>query len=105
MSIQEEDLDKEATLTKSKLITKVAERGGLPRKQVEKVINTVFDAMASSLIQGNRIEMRGFGTFSVKHYDPYVGRNPRTGDEVHVPAKRAIKFRVGKALRDMVNVS
>ncbi len=92
-------------LTKSKLIDTIAERSRLPRKRAEKVVNAIFDAMSDALIHGNRIEMRGFGSFSVKHYDPYVGRNPRTGDEVDVPSKRAIKFKVGKELRQGVNLT
>ena len=92
-------------LTKSKLIDVIAERSGLPRKRAEVVVNAIFDAMADALIQGNRIEMRGFGSFAVKDYDPYTGRNPRTGEEVSVPAKRAIKFKVGKELRKRVNLS
>ncbi|MEO1272427.1 MAG: HU family DNA-binding protein, partial [Myxococcota bacterium] len=65
--------------------------------------NTIFNSMSESLAEGNRIEMRGFGTFSVKHYPGYVGRNPRTGQEVKVAPKRAIQFRVGKELRERVN--
>lgn len=94
-----------AALTKSKLIDLIAERSGLTRKRAERVVNTIFDQMSHALISGHRIEMRGFGSFSVKHYTPYVGRNPRTGDEVQVPAKRAIKFKVGKDLRERVNLS
>ena len=92
-------------LTKSKLIDIIAERSGLPRKRAEKVVNTIFESMSEALIQGNRIEMRGFGSFAVKDYEPYTGRNPRTGEEVSVPAKRAIKFKVGKELRQRVNLS
>ena len=90
-------------LTKSQLIDMIAKRTELPRKQAERVVNTVFRSMAKSLVEGQRIEMRGFGSFTVKHYPPYVGRNPRTGKKVDVPSKRAIKFKVGKDLRERVN--
>lgn len=90
-------------MTKSQLIELIAQRGDMPRKQAAKVVNTIFDNMAKALVQGNRIEMRGFGTFAVKSYPGYIGRNPRTGEEVPVPPKRAIQFKVGKELRERVN--
>jgi len=91
------------SLTKSQLIDTIAKRGDMPRKTAARVVNTIFDSMSEALVEGNRIEMRGFGTFSVKHYPGYVGRNPRTGQEVQVAPKRAIQFRVGKELRERVN--
>ncbi len=91
------------SLTKSKLIDIIAERADVSRKRAEKVVNTVFGSMSESLVEGRRIEMRGFGSFTVKEYPAYVGRNPRTGKQVPVPAKRAIKFKVGKDLALLVN--
>jgi integration host factor subunit beta len=85
------------------LIDLIAERAEMPRKHAERVVNTIFDTMSTALTSGDRIEIRGFGTFSIKHYPAYTGRNPRTGEEVQVPAKDAIKFKVGKELRSMVN--
>ena len=90
------------SLTKSKLIDIIAERADVSRKRAEKVVNTVFASMSESLVEGRRIEMRGFGSFTVKEYPAYVGRNPRTGEQVPVPAKRAIKFKVGKDLASLV---
>jgi integration host factor subunit beta len=91
------------SLTKSKLIDIIADRADVSRKRAEKVVNTVFGSMAEGLVEGRRIEMRGFGSFTVKQYPAYVGRNPRTGKQVPVPAKRAIKFKVGKDLATLVN--
>lgn len=90
-------------MTKSELIDIIAKNGKLPRKQAVEVVNTIFGTMTKSLVAGDRIEMRGFGTFSVKDYRPYTGRNPRTGEEVPVAAKRAIQFKVGKELRERVD--
>lgn len=90
-------------MTKSQLIDLVAKRSSMPRKKAAVVVNTIFESMAQSLVDGRRIEMRGFGTFSVKDYPGYKGRNPRTGDVVQVAPKRAIQFKVGKELRERVN--
>jgi integration host factor subunit beta len=87
----------------SELIAELAQVGELSKKRAEDVVNCVFDAMCASLVDGSRIEIRGFGSFATKAYQPYVGRNPKTGDEVDVNAKRAVHFKVGKELRDRVN--
>lgn len=92
-------------MTKSQLIDQIAQRAQIPRRRAEKVVNAIFASMSGALVEGGRIEIRGFGSFAVKHYDSYVGRNPRTGELVNVPPKRAIKFKVGKELREQVNVS
>ncbi len=92
-------------LTKSKLIDKIAEEANMPRKHAERVVNKIFTSMTDTLVDHGRIEIRGFGSFAVKDYPPYQGRNPRTGAVVQVPAKSAIKFKVGKNLRERVNVS
>ena len=90
-------------MTKSELIAALAERTDLSKKRAEDVVNCVFKTMTNSLVDGDRIEIRGFGSFSIKHYGPYRGRNPKTGDEVDVRAKRSIHFKVGKELKDKVN--
>jgi integration host factor subunit beta len=90
-------------MTKSELITELAQRSELSKKRAEEVVNCVFRSMAEALIEGQRIEIRGFGSFSTKDYDPYMGRNPKTGVEVPVRAKRAVHFKVGKELRERVN--
>jgi integration host factor subunit beta len=90
-------------MTKSELIAELAQRGDLSKKRAEEVVNCVFRAMSESLVDGARIEIRGFGSFSTKDYNAYKGRNPKTGAEVPVRAKRAVHFKVGKELRDRVN--
>ena len=91
------------SMTKSELINVVAKRAALPRKRAVEVVNIIFERMTRSLVAGDRIEMRGFGTFQVKNYRAYIGRNPRTGEEVPVAPKRAIQFKVGKELRERVD--
>ncbi len=90
-------------MTKSELITELAQQADLSKKRAEEVVNCVFKTMSDSLGDGTRIEIRGFGSFSIKNYPAYKGRNPKTGAEVDVQAKRAIHFKVGKELRDRVD--
>jgi len=90
-------------VTKSELIEVVAQEAGLTKGRAELVINTIFDAMVEALQHGDGIEIRGFGSFTVRQYKAYEGRNPRTGDAVHVAPKRLPFFKVGKDLRERVN--
>jgi integration host factor subunit beta len=90
-------------LTKSELIEVVAQEAGLPKGRAEMVINTIFDSMVEALQRGEGIEIRGFGSFTVRQYKSYEGRNPRTGEPVHVAPKRLPFFKVGKDLRERVN--
>ena len=92
-------------MTKSELIDAIAGRGELTKTRAEQVVNCVFDAMTEALQQGEGIEIRGFGSFTVRPYKPYSGRNPRTGVSVPVPAKRLPFFKVGKELKELVNDS
>lgn len=92
-------------MTKSELIEAVANRTNLPKKRAEEVVNCIFSALTESLLSEERIEIRGFGSFSIKHYRPYKGRNPKTGDTVEVSAKKSIHFKVGKELKERVNDS
>jgi integration host factor subunit beta len=92
-------------MTKSELIDALAERSELTKARAELVVNCVFDAMTESLQRGEGIEIRGFGSFTVRPYKPYSGRNPRTGEPVEVPAKRLPFFKVGKELKELVNNS
>jgi len=87
-------------LTKSQLIDAVAERGEMTRRRAEQTVNTIFAAMTEALVRGDRIEIRGFGSFKTKHYKGYVGRNPKTGEPIDVPAKILPVFKVGRALRE-----
>ena len=90
-------------MTKSELIERVSERIDIPKNRAEAIVNAVFDSMKQALLTDQRIELRGFGSFSIREYDARKGRNPRTGDEVKVAAKRSVHFKVGKELRDRVD--
>lgn len=92
-------------MTKSDLIDALAAKSQETKARAEQVVNGVFDAMAEALARGEGIEIRGFGSFTVRDYKAYSGRNPRTGAMVSVPAKRRPVFRVGLDLRNLVNES
>jgi integration host factor beta subunit len=91
-------------MTKSGLIEAVAERTPhISKKDTEIVVNTIFESMAEALKEGQRIEIRGFGSFQVKIREARDGRNPKTGEPVHISAKRTPFFKVGKELKEMVD--
>lgn len=90
-------------MTRSDLVARLAERfPQLTQRDTEFAVRTVLDAMADALARGHRIEIRGFGSFSVSRRPPRVGRNPRSGEQVVVPEKRVPHFKAGKALRESV---
>lgn len=91
-------------MTKSELIARIAERNPhLFQRDVERIVSTIFDEISVALARGDRVELRGFGAFSVKHRDSRVGRNPRTGEAVKVAEKTVPYFKTGKQLRDLLN--
>lgn len=90
-------------MNKSELVEKLAERAKITKKRAEQVVNLVFEQMTEALRRGDRIEIRGFGSFTSKGYDAYTGRNPRTGETIHVPSKRLPFFKVGKELKERVD--
>lgn len=91
-------------MTRSALIEKVSEKvEGLTLKQTEIVIDTVFESIKTALERGEKVEIRGFGNFRLKERQPRKARNPKTGESVEVPGKKAIRFKVGKALREALN--
>lgn len=91
-------------MTKSELIKAIARAAPhVPKKDVETAINAVFDAMTEALRRDHRIEIRGFGSFVVKRRPARDGRNPKTGQKVFVPSRRAPFFTAGKALRERLN--
>ena len=93
-------------MIKSELIAKLAaEHPHLTHRDVERVVNVILDKMVHSLEDGGRVELRGFGAFSVRSRPARAGRNPRTGDQVSVPAKSVPFFKSGKELRERLNVS
>jgi len=94
----------EAAMTKSELIARLAERHPqLVAADAEMAVKTILDAMVGSLVAGERIEIRGFGSFCLNFRPPRVGRNPKTGERVHVDGKYVPHFKAGKELRDRVD--
>lgn len=91
-------------MTKSELILRLAEMNPhLYQRDVERIVSTVFDEISGALARGDRVELRGFGSFSVKRRGPRIGRNPRTGDTVPVAEKFIPSFKTGKELRERLN--
>ncbi|QPH55235.1 integration host factor subunit beta [Pontivivens ytuae] len=91
-------------MIKSELIQKIAEENPhLYQRDVERIVGTIFDEIVEAMAQGNRVELRGFGAFSVKKRESRVGRNPRTGEAVDVDEKHVPFFKTGKLLRDRLN--
>ncbi|MSO80927.1 MAG: integration host factor subunit beta [Alphaproteobacteria bacterium] len=91
-------------MTKSELIARLAERNPhLYQRDVERIVGTILDEVTGALARGDRVELRGFGAFSVKRRGPRVGRNPRTGDSVTVSEKVVPYFKTGKELRERLN--
>jgi integration host factor subunit beta len=91
-------------MTKSELIQNLADANPhLYQRDVERIVTTIFDEITTALANGDRIELRGFGAFSVKERGSRVGRNPRSGEVVNVPAKRIPSFKTGKQLREKLN--
>lgn len=93
-------------MTKSKLIAKLAnENPHLFQRDVERIVTTIFDEISNALAQGDRVELRGFGAFSIKERGSRIGRNPRTGESVEVSEKFIPYFKTGKQLRERLNPS
>ena len=87
-------------MNKSELIKNLAEQSNISLDEATLVVNTFVDCMKNALLEGDRVEIRGFGSFKVKEYGSYAGRNPRTGDRVEVSPKRLPFFRAGKELKE-----
>ena len=92
-------------MNKSELIEKLAERSGLNVMQAEEVVNLIYRKMRDTMVAGGRIEIRGFGSFVVKEYEAYQGRNPKTGEKISVPPKKLPFFKVGKELKERIDLS
>ena len=91
-------------MTRSDIVEELAARfSQLTQRDAEAAVKTMLDAMSDALVRGHRIEIRGFGSFSVSRRPPRIGRNPRTGQQVAVPEKRVPHFKPGKALREAVD--
>jgi len=90
-------------MKKSDLIAQLSEKEQLSGKEAFHIINWVFDGFKDALREGGRVEIRGFGSFTVRDYSPYLGKNPKTGQRVQVGSKKLPYFKVGKELRERVN--
>ena len=98
-------MTKQPTLTKADLIEEVLRITELPRKESETIVETIFDSIIESLQKGQKIEIRGFGSFRTRERRGRVGRNPKTGEKVEVPAKKIPFFKPSKELKDFVNTA
>ncbi len=90
-------------MNRSDLIDRLKDQTDLSKREAEFVINTFFETITDVLSDGDRVEIRGFGSFTVKNYKPYVGRNPKSGEKIRVSSKRLPFFKVGKELKEMVD--
>lgn len=90
-------------MTKADLVMEVAKQTSLTKKESETVIKTIFDSISEALGEGDKVELRGFGSFRVRDRKSRQGRNPKTGDTVKVPAKKVPFFKAGKELRALVD--
>lgn len=91
------------TMTKRELVIQVANRLGVTQSDVAKILEAAFETISTTLAEGNRWELRDFGVFEVKTRASRIGRNPRTGDQVPVPARRVVTFRPGKRMKELVS--
>ena len=90
-------------MTKADLIEEVSQAGNMTRRDAELVVETVFESMCQALARGEKIELRGFGSFRVQERGARRARNPKTGEEVDVPARRVPRFRPGRDMRELLN--
>src|SRR5690349_1934552 len=90
-------------MTKAELVEEVSEKVILTKKHSEVIVDTVFQTIVDALHRGDKIELRGFGSFRLRRREPRKGRNPKTGDKVDVPPKRVPYFKPGKELKDLIN--
>jgi integration host factor subunit beta len=90
-------------MTKSDLIQLISDQAGMTRVRAEAAVNAIFDSMIEALVKNERIEIRGFGSFANRDYEAYKGRNPRSGEVIHVAQKRMPFFKVGKDLRELIS--
>ena len=89
-------------MNKSEMVEALATKRGISFKKAEEIVSTIFEAMTDSLLEGERIEIRGFGSFVVNEYRAYTGRNPKTGEPIAVRQKKLPFFKVGKELKERI---
>ncbi len=97
------DENKAGVMTKAELVDEVARVVQLTKKQAETIVNIVFDSIVDSLRAGQKIELRGFGSFRLRNRKSRTGRNPKTGEKVEVPSKKIPYFKPGKELKELIN--
>jgi integration host factor subunit beta len=90
-------------MTKAELVERVAEKINLTKKQTEAIVNILLNSITEALGEGDKVELRGFGSFRIRERNPREGRNPKTGETVSIPAKKVPFFKAGKELREMVD--
>lgn len=90
-------------MTKSELIDSAASKSGQPRQNVEEIVNEVFNGIVAALKNGDKINISGFGTFSISYRKARTGRNPKTGEAIQIAASRAAKFKAGKGLKESLS--
>lgn len=90
-------------MTKADLVEQVAREAEMTKKDAEQLVEIIFDSITESLNKGEKIELRGFGSFRVRERNSRKGRNPKTGESVDIPAKRVAYFKPGKELKDLIN--
>ena len=93
----------DGSLTKAALVEEVTHVAGLTKKRAEIIVDTVFGSIVETLHRGEKVELRGFGSFRLRRREPRRGRNPRTGEPVDVPSKRVAYFKPGKELKELIN--
>ena len=89
-------------MNKTELVAAVAEKTGLSKKDSEKAVNAAFETITASLVEGEKVQLVGFGAFEVKERNARIGRNPKTKEQIEIPASRVAVFKTGKALKDAV---
>lgn len=89
-------------MNKAELVSAVAEKTGMSKKDSEKAVNAAFDTITEALAAGDKVQLVGFGAFEVKERGARIGRNPKTREEIEIPASRVASFKVGKALKEAV---
>ena len=90
-------------MTKTELVANVAEKSGITKKDADKVLSAVFESIKQALVEGDKVQVIGFGTFEIRNRSARKGRNPQTGEEIDIPASKLPSFKAGKALKEAVN--
>lgn len=90
-------------MTKRELVQRLAQKLDISQKEAKVIVDTILEEMEEALVRGERIELRGFGTFSIREYEGHKGRNPKTGEIIEIPPKRLPHFKVGKETKNRIN--